>query len=398
MLSTLRSNPWPLAAAAVPCALLGGIVVRDYLRARRAIANSNSRIHFPNCNPPLQRAMHVPAVLLWYTFRYTIGASLLLGARICGANLLVWLGRRLMLKQDAEIKSRVIEPFVASVENGERTVDNTVWIVTEAKAGTNLTMMLAELVLLRGDIGPLRAVGHIHERIPWPDSPFYLNDRDYAIRYNDSVPPVPPSKLTIVKTHMQLEQLRWRQTVPNQKGKYICVVRNPKDIIVSLYHFAAQVALGPANPPLDVMLELVCDTKSENAGLWPERIAYEWKHRNDRDVLFLFYEDIVQNKRDAVVQVAGFMGFELTEEEIRNVVEYTSFGFMKQNTYLVDAGCGSALAYGGSMVRSGKTDGAKNSLTLEQRLYVDKVMMERLAAVGSDFPYKERYAEKSKEN
>ena len=32
---------------------------------------------------------------------------------------------------------------------------------------------------------------------------------------------------------------------------------------------------------------------------------------------------------------------------------------MKQNTYLVDAGCGSALAYGGSMVRSGKTDGAK---------------------------------------
>ena len=51
-------------------------------------------------------------------------------------------------------------------------------------------MMLAELVLLRGDIGPLRAVGHIHERIPWPDSPFYLNDRDYAIRYNDAVPPV----------------------------------------------------------------------------------------------------------------------------------------------------------------------------------------------------------------
>ena len=55
-----------------------------------------------------------------------------------------------------------------------------------------------------------------------------------------------------------------------------------------------------------------------------------WPKRNDPNVLFLLYEDMLDDLESAVRAVASFMGIE-DEGSITNAVKMSTFDFMKQN-------------------------------------------------------------------
>ncbi len=55
-----------------------------------------------------------------------------------------------------------------------------------------------------------------------------------------------------------------------------------------------------------------------------------WEHRNDSNVLFLFYEDMKDDLERVVRMVAAFIGIQ-DEERIKNAVEMSSFEFMKKH-------------------------------------------------------------------
>lgn len=55
-----------------------------------------------------------------------------------------------------------------------------------------------------------------------------------------------------------------------------------------------------------------------------------WEHRNDPNVLFLFFEDMKDDLKSVVRMVAAFIGIE-DEEKINKAVEMSSFEFMKKN-------------------------------------------------------------------
>jgi hypothetical protein len=55
-----------------------------------------------------------------------------------------------------------------------------------------------------------------------------------------------------------------------------------------------------------------------------------WEHRNDSNVLFLFFEDMKDDLENAVRKVAAFIGIE-DEERIKKAVEMSSFEYMKVN-------------------------------------------------------------------
>jgi ABC-type hemin transport system substrate-binding protein len=55
-----------------------------------------------------------------------------------------------------------------------------------------------------------------------------------------------------------------------------------------------------------------------------------WPKRNDPNVLFLLYEDMLDDLESAVRAVASFMGID-DEASITNAVEMSTFDFMKQN-------------------------------------------------------------------
>lgn len=273
------------------------------------------------------------------------------------------------------------------MDAGEHPVARTVWVVTEAKSGTNLLLQLCELVAWHGDFAHIAAAGHIHDLVPWPDAPM-----PYTVSYDEGVRRAvqqSPTQLAVVKTHLRLEQLRFRKH--RSGAKFICVCRDPKDITVSAYHFGASVFAGPAQLPLAACARTACEADLVPCQWWAERIAFEWAEREKDDVLFLFYEDVVSKKRETVVQVAAFLDVALSDEQIEQIVELTSLDFMKRNTRYVDAGAQSVLAYGGDMVRSGRAHGGKAGLSADERKQIDEAMSSQLAALQSDFPFRERY-------
>ena len=61
-----------------------------------------------------------------------------------------------------------------------------------------------------------------------------------------------------------------------------------------------------------------------------EHLASWWGHRNDPNVLFLFYEEMKEDLETAVKAIALFMGIQ-DQERIRNAVRMSTFEFMKAN-------------------------------------------------------------------
>lgn len=136
----------------------------------------------------------------------------------------------------------------------------------------------------------------------------------------------------VYKTHA------WHPHTPTGKGvRYITVVRNPVHCCISFYNFFKgwffddENAISVDQFILEFLLRRGApQTPMQNASIW-HNIASWYPHRNDGDVLWLFYEDLVADLRGGVNRIADFLGLAVGDEVLRNVAtEQASFSHMKQ--------------------------------------------------------------------
>ncbi|XP_028406628.1 estrogen sulfotransferase-like isoform X2 [Dendronephthya gigantea] len=88
---------------------------------------------------------------------------------------------------------------------------------------------------------------------------------------------------------------------------------------ISLQEFVKEIELARGEPK----------SKMESASYFVHLMSW-WEHRNDPNVLFLFFEDMKDDLESAVRKVASFIGIE-DDERIKKAVEMSSFEFMKSN-------------------------------------------------------------------
>ena len=88
---------------------------------------------------------------------------------------------------------------------------------------------------------------------------------------------------------------------------------------VSLHEFVKDFLLARGVP----------QNKMEIASYFVHLISW-WEHRNDSNVLFLFFEDMKDDLGSVVRKTAAFIGIQ-DEEKIEKAVEMSSFEFMKEN-------------------------------------------------------------------
>jgi hypothetical protein len=88
---------------------------------------------------------------------------------------------------------------------------------------------------------------------------------------------------------------------------------------VSLHEFVKDFLLATGAPK----------KKNEFASYFVHLLSW-CEHRNDSNVLFLFFEDMKDDLESAVRMVAAFMGIQ-DEERIKKAVKMSSFEFMKGN-------------------------------------------------------------------
>jgi hypothetical protein len=190
-----------------------------------------------------------------------------------------------------------------------------------------------------------------------------------------------PTGLRIIKTHLALDDVPY-----SPAARYICVVRDPKDVFVSSYHFVRAMVLGPLMPTVAAWLDAFLSPDTP-LGSWARHLASGWGARGRGNVLFLTYESMRADLGATVDAIAAFMGVQLRADERAAVIERSSFAYMKSIGHKFDAQGAPWAKPKGAMMRRGKSGASAELLTPEQQRRIDDYWRAELERVGCDFPY-----------
>ena len=252
-------------------------------------------------------------------------------------------------------------------------------ISTYPKSGTTWMLQMAYQIAFLGD----GDFGHQYDVVPWPDK---LIPLDNNIALDDmSVAQTSPTGLHIIKSHLEAEFIPY-----TPEAKYISVIRDPKDMLVSMAVFENgfnKMLFGDI-VPMDSWVESFQSGRFMYQS-WPEFIDSWWAMHERDNVLIVTFEEMKADNDGMIKRVAEFMGVSLTTEQIDKVVAKTSFTYMKENDHKFAQPAWDEGYV--PLVRSGKSGNSKEALTEAQQQEIDAYCLRELERIGSDFPYREKF-------
>ncbi|XP_072281350.1 sulfotransferase 2B1-like isoform X2 [Pyxicephalus adspersus] len=256
-------------------------------------------------------------------------------------------------------------------ENEFEVLDDDVFNVTYPKSGTNWMIEILNLIKYEGDTTVNQCVP-IYERSPWYET---LGFRELQ------------QKLTqprIISSH--LPQQLFAKSFFKSKAKIIYTMRNPKDVIVSLFHFTKILYIYKDAENFE---EFLNDFINGNAlyGSWFEHIKGWMQMKDDSRFFYITYEELLKDPRGSVVRLCKFLGKKLDDAQIDSVVKHSSFSSMKENKMSNWTQMPSEVLdhTKGSFLRKGISGDWKNHFTVAQNEYFDKVYQEKMKDLNMSF-------------
>ncbi|XP_045175759.2 amine sulfotransferase-like [Mercenaria mercenaria] len=227
------------------------------------------------------------------------------------------------LKMKPRVYKGILMPDneVEVIEN-MNTREDDIWVCSYPRSGTTLTQQIVSLVMTL-DFKAATTV-QLNERFPQVD----ITDERYpyfkGVKYIEQLP-----SPRMVKCHLHHfllpEQLR------NGKGRIIYIARNPKDVVVSWYHL-----LEWTDELLDDLdtWDKFLDSFVDGTGIfcpWPRHVTEYWERRDDKNVLFLKYENVTKDISKAVKDIACFLNREITDEDVDRISKFCHVDNMRKN-------------------------------------------------------------------
>jgi hypothetical protein len=180
-----------------------------------------------------------------------------------------------------------------------------VFIVTPPKCGTTWMQQIVHGLRTRGSMD----FDEISRVVPWINMAHDMGIDIYA-------PQVANPKA--FKTHSKLNE------VP-KGGKYIVVVRDPCDALVSDYHFLGEMFFDKNSVSLE---EFAREDYIPDRGVHKHILAF-WEQRNEENVLAFCYENMKADLPGTIERVARFIGIELDDELRQIVLKQSDIKFMQ---------------------------------------------------------------------
>ncbi|XP_059097315.1 sulfotransferase 1B1-like [Tigriopus californicus] len=130
----------------------------------------------------------------------------------------------------------------------------------------------------------------------------------------------------VIKTHIPLELLP-PKLVETCKVVYVC--RNPKDTCVSYFHHSA---IGKPVYKLygnfEDYSELFFDGRLVYGDYW-QHLKTAWALRGHENFKFIWFEDMKKDHKAGLKDLAQFLGYERTEEELDALVKHLTIDNMR---------------------------------------------------------------------
>ncbi|NP_001071636.2 sulfotransferase family 2, cytosolic sulfotransferase 3 isoform X1 [Danio rerio] len=193
--------------------------------------------------------------------------------------------------------------------------DDDVFAVTYPKSGTTWMQNILPPLLNGGDLTPVQTVPN-WDRAPW------LEEIRAAVVLEER-----PSPRAIV-SHMPYRLMP--SSFYKSKAKVIYVARNPKDVIVSSYHFHKMASFLEDPGTFDDFVNKFLSGEIV-FGKWSDHIK-SWRNPELKDrILYVTYEEMLQDLRGVLCRMLKFLGRELSTEALDRVVSNSTFKNMKTN-------------------------------------------------------------------
>jgi hypothetical protein len=193
----------------------------------------------------------------------------------------------------------------------------------------------------------------------------------------------------------------WSLTAKHPEAKYIYVARDPRDMAVSYYHFVKDGIGGKewvTEGTFDQFLHELIEGDIPY-GDYFDHVKGFWEHRHDPNVMFLTYEEMQEDPRQCILDVAAFISdkdhdyMQMLSNDaglLEKILKNTSFANMKKEIPVVikratDDSCGDSLLDRGVKVdffRKGIVGDWINYFSSSQVEALQAKMMEKVSGTG----------------
>jgi len=254
-----------------------------------------------------------------------------------------------------------------------------VFVATQMKCGTTWMQQLVYEVMMRGhgDFGDA-AHRHLYATSPWLETHSGVAMAD--------APRLGREGWRLIKTHLPGDRCPY-----SPDARYIYVTRHPVACFSSTVDFVRMLG-GPLVPPRAWLLDWYLSDRMWWRS-WPENVETWWRlaqaHAN---VLFVHYEEMLEDLPGVVDRVAALVGIALTDEERAEVVRKAGFDYMKTHEEVFEMSP-PTLPQGlaeGDFLKSGQRSREREGSAAE-RARIMQFCRERLA--GSTYPFERYYAD-----
>ena len=247
-----------------------------------------------------------------------------------------------------------------------------VWIITYPKSGITWTSQIVKLIHSKGVQDNIK----VTTTVPWLEAERFTGDvpledlpRPRAFRSHfpyDKFPCGPPHSLP---------------------SKFIYVMRNPKDLVVSHFNFVCLHGMLSNITWDQFWMKFINGTYIYGDTF--DHVLSWWAHRDSPNILVLTYEDMKKDLPQAVSKIASFLQVDLSLEVVQKIADLTTFDKMKTDATanyswekLFDNKEGKP-----SFLRKGKVGDWKNHLTAEESAAIDKKYAEKCKGTDIVFNY-----------